>query len=87
MKFNLPIPACGTWMSIKTLPPAGNKYLICADYGTGLEFDVAFFHGRQKDGSLKWTITQNGKIESALIACWAHIYDPVDLAEAKKAAP
>lgn len=74
--MNEPKCAAREWKPISKLPMAARTYLISANFGGMQAHDVAFYHGRQPDGSHRWTLA-NVEISAHAIDFYAEINAPV----------
>ncbi len=71
----VPTFAASAWTTtVKRVPKPGASYLI-RTVAVGPTYDVAFYNGRNKDGSHWWTLG-NIDIDPRAITHWASITDP-----------
>ena len=68
-------PQPTVWTRVTSaIPDLGRSYLVRAE-AVGPVYDVAFFNGTRKDGSLWWTLG-NVDIDAKSITHWAEITEP-----------
>lgn len=71
----VPVFAASPWTAMtKKVPKPGAAYLI-RSFAAGPVHDVAFYNGRNKDGSHWWTLG-NVELDPRAITHWASITDP-----------